>query len=460
MTDPQSSSLDATLCAKTGARRDGLRGLLIDRRYRVERELGRGGMGIVLLAEDADLRRKVAVKLGRPTSSAEDDSVEHLRQEAVALASVRSAHVAAVHAFGTHDGRPFFVMEHVEGQDLQSVIHEHYRTHREEVPIHRAVAILRQIADGLGAVHRAGIVHRDVKPANVIIEHVTGRAVLVDFGIAAHGPVDHEAGAPGTPHYMAPELHEARGASASASVQADIYALGCLAYELLTGSPPFGGSTPLELYYRHMMEAPPRPSSRRGDLAFLEPLLLRMVDKRPEARFASCAAVATALEQIGLTPSGRSTPSCAGAEAAPRVLVVDDDPVFGRLAARCAQIALADVAVSVSRESSAEAALENVQRRRPDLVVLDYRLPDMDGVDLLSHIRELKNGMHTRVLVASGDVGREARWRFGILGVSDFVDKPVDLTSLVARIAQLARDHGWLPEARDGRNAAGERTGA
>lgn len=418
---------------------------LVDGRYRVERELGRGGMGVVLLAEDVHLRRRVAIKLAIPDGGSHPDSVERMRAEAAALASVRSAHVAQVHAFGLHDGAPFIAMEYVEGLDLRALLHQHYDVHHDPVPVHRGVSILRQVADGLAAVHRAGLVHRDVKPANVVIERGTGRAVLVDFSVAtvrgAEGEGDRQRLA-GTPFYMPPEYYH--DDAPVPSPQGDIYSLGCLACELLTGEPPFLRATPIAVCAAHLMSPAPRLSQRRPELRPLDDVVVRMLAKKPEARFRSCAALANVLARMTLPEAPDSPSSEDGLAAGPRILVVDDDPLFGRLAARCAQIAFAGTPVSVARAGSAAAALQSAQRRRPDQVILDYQLPDMDGVDLLSHLREVRHGGHTRVVVASAGVAQDARWRFGILGVEDFVDKPVELSALVALITSVGREHGWI----------------
>jgi eukaryotic-like serine/threonine-protein kinase len=128
-----------------------------------------------------------------------------------------------------------------------------------------------------------------------------------------------------------------------------------------------------------------------------------------------------------------------------RVLVVDDDPVFVRLAVRAARIAFVDTQVAVSRAKSGPAAVENARRWLPQLVLLDYRLPDMDGVEVLSRIRALPGGQGVAVIVISGAVGEDARWRFSVLGVRHFVNKPVEFSELVDNVVSLAQRRGWVP---------------
>ena len=125
------------------------------------------------------------------------------------------------------------------------------------------------------------------------------------------------------------------------------------------------------------------------------------------------------------------------------ILVVDDDPLFARIAARCAQVALSDEHVVVSRALTGARALEKAALRRPDLIVLDYLLPDMNGVEVLSRLRAMREGFHPEVVVASGAVGAEEQWRFGILGVRDFLSKPVEFATLVERLHDVARRRAW-----------------
>ena len=125
------------------------------------------------------------------------------------------------------------------------------------------------------------------------------------------------------------------------------------------------------------------------------------------------------------------------------ILVVDDDPLFARVAARCAQVALSDERVVVSRAGTGARAIEKAAHRRPDLVVLDYLLPDMNGVEVLSRLRSMREGFHPEVVVASGTLAVDEQWRFGILGVQDFVSKPIEFSSLVERLHDVARRRAW-----------------
>jgi serine/threonine-protein kinase len=417
-----------------------LAGEIVDGRYRVVKLLGHGGVGVIYRASDVDLERGCALKL--LSAELAEGGRERLRLEAKALASLRSDHVASVYAFGEHRGQPFFAMEFVEGLDLGEIIREHYERHRSEVPIHRASQILRELCDGLSAIHGAGLVHRDLKPDNVIVEHRTGRAVIVDFGAAACS-TDARTGILGTPYYMAPEAF--RGDRPTAAF--DVYALGCLAFELLTGRKPYEATSFGELARQHAEAPIPKPSSFRPELDRVDDVFARMLAKAPEDRYPNAAALGNALDDR-LRPSvGEVEP--ASSTAAPssgslRVLVVDDDPVSVRLLSRCVQVAFADVHVAIARASSGAAALANAERARPDLIILDYLLPDTNGVDVLSRVRALGEGSHPEVIVASGAVGSGERWRFDILGVSEVVPKPFEFARLVEIIRRVASRRGWV----------------
>lgn len=427
-------------------------GELVDGRYRVLRELGHGGMGSVYAAEDVGLERRVAIKLARTDLPW---ALHRFRREAAALAAIRNEHVVAVHAYGEHAGTPFFVMEYVHGEDLASIVAQH-RKARAQTPLYRAIEILADVARGLAAVHAAGVIHGDVKAENIVIERGSGRPVLVDFGLAHDAQRELGAAATdepmlGTPQYVAPELYWQDGARPTAL--SDIYALGVVGYELLTGQVPFDSQEALAVLEMHRDVPPPAPSTLRPALALLDDLLLATLAKDPAARPQTAAALAARLgafakqlarevpaSRISDVPSGEVRVS----GDAPRILVIEDEPVFARLASRCAQLAFGSAPVDVVTVASGAEAVASARRRVPQLVVLDYDLPELNGVEVLSHVRSLEGGEDAEVLVVSAEAGAAERWRFGILGVREFVDKPVEVGRLVEAIATLGRRRGWL----------------
>ncbi len=427
-------------------------GTLVDGRYEVERVLGQGGGGLVLLALDVHLRRKVALKL---MSVATEDAVttpERFVDEAAALASVRHEHVAAVFGLGVHRGRAFIAMEYVDGSSVAHALRLH-RHHGGHLSVQRAISILEGVAAGLSQVHAQGIVHRDVKPANVIVETGTGRPVLVDFGLATSflGEVDELVA--GTPEYMAPEAL----VGARLDPRADQYSLGCMAYEMLTGRPPFVASHPHEVAQAHLTSPVLLPSALRPELFALDEVLLKALSKYPAERFANCQVFSDALTDAARRvvrdrpqPIASIWPSAPGSasDTSPqglRVLVVDDEPVFAELAEQAASEALAGQQLEIVRAATGDDGLAALMRGRlPRLIVLDYQMPGLDGVELLSRMRAMPGGRDVEAIVVSGSVGESERWRFSLLGVRHFVQKPVDQAALVSAIAEAGQARGWF----------------
>lgn len=438
-------------CLRCGKELDGAAQVLVDGRYAVEGEIGQGSMGVVYRARDVGLGRLVALKMIARDFARNAPFVDRFRQEAAALASIRNDHVVQVYALGTHEGSWFYAMEYVEGRNLEDIIHDHGQ-HGTYVPTYRALTILRQVAQGLAAVHAAGIVHRDVKPANIVIEEGTGRPVLLDFGLARPARAVRATAISGSPPYMAPEQIAPSGIPGlsgpqSISPRTDVYALACSAFELLTGQTPFESDDVYVVLDRQVHEAPPRISNLRRDLAPLDTVLIRALAKNPADRYASATAFADALDEAAVRwrasnatiPPPGTAATGPGADGALRVLVVDDDPSFCSFAARAAQLALPHVRVEVTVANSGLRALTAALRAAPHLVVLDYDMPGLNGIETLSELRALPRVAPSQVLVVSSSVGAVERWRFGVLGVKDFLQKPATLRDLVDAIARLTR---------------------
>ena len=286
----------------------GLIGLILGDRYRLLSRIGEGGMGTVFLAEHVALGKQVAVKVLRAEYSRDDELVRRFEQEARAASRIGHENVVDVVDFGrTPGGSLYFVMEALEGESLARLIHR-----EGALPVERALRILAQICQALGAAHACGVVHRDLKPENVILVRREDGADLVkvlDFGISrTHGVPEGgritRAGAIiGTPEFMAPE--QAMGTPVDH--RCDIYAFGVLAYEMLTGTLPFQGDSPLATLLKHQGEPPVPPSRLRPDLPpEAETMVLRALVKRPEGRQQDMADVSSdlcrALTAVGLAP--------------------------------------------------------------------------------------------------------------------------------------------------------------
>lgn len=436
-----------TECPRCGA--DMSKPILIDGRYEVEAELGRGAMGVVYKARDIGLNRAVAVKVIAPEFAGNERIINYLQREARALATIRSNHVVQVYASGPDRGSYFFAMEFVQGKNLEAIIGEHSR-HKTYVPMYRALTILRQIAEGLSAVHAVGIVHRDVKPANIVIEENTGRPVLVDFGLAV--PTGAHAEAAGTPAVMAPE-QSYLGRDSVVTLRTDIYSLGCTAYKLLTGRLPFDSKSAAELIRAHVQDQIRPPSQIRSDLAPFDTVFARALAKRPEERYESAHDLAVAIDGAGAQwlphephEAGEMTRQQAMLERGlgRRVLIVDDDPMFRLFATRAVKLAFGARPVQVDVAGSGVEALMSALHQAPSLVLLDYDMPKLDGINTLSRLRRLPGGLEARILVVSARARDQERWRFSVLGVHDFLAKPVELQELSDTIARIAKQAGLL----------------
>jgi serine/threonine-protein kinase len=422
-------------------------GVLVDGRYRVESELARGGMGVVYVGEDTWLERKVALKVIASSLARHGDAPAQLHREAKALASVKSQHVVQVYAFGTHDDAYFIAMEHVRGRTLRAILKE-LGDRRAKIPARRALTIVRKIAGGLSAVHAAGIVHRDVKPANVILEDDTRRPVLLDFGLATHGGDAHGRLIAGTPRYMAPEQIHKSGAISAAT---DVYALAAIAFEMLTGHAPHEAPTRGEVLEKVLHDPARLVSAHRPELEALDPVLARALAKRPEDRYASCAELAGALAAAGDALDGastarRSVPPPAQAGLVPRrVVVATRDAALRKLVASAVQLAFG-LRVEVAAAVSGSALAAHMRLRLPDLVLLDEALVDVEETDTLSPLRELPAGGGTRIVVLAAE---PAAFAFpSALGEPEIVQKSMDFRRVVDQIRALAQSAGWIEEQR------------
>jgi WD40 repeat protein/DNA-binding SARP family transcriptional activator len=256
-------------------------------RYELGEEIGRGGMGEVYRATDTWLEREVAVKL-LSNEALGPEGRERLLAEAQAAARLNHPNVVSVYDVGEIDGEPFIVMELVEGETLHA--------HRPESQGERLAAVL-EICAALDHAHAQGIVHRDLKPENVMLAP-DGTARLMDFGLASRrveAPDAAEGGTAGTVYYLSPEVLKGE----PAMVQSDLYALGVLLYELLTGELPFTGEDPIAVITQHLESEPKPPSELDPEIRpALEALILRLLSKRPTDRPLSAAAVAEVLEAV------------------------------------------------------------------------------------------------------------------------------------------------------------------
>jgi serine/threonine protein kinase len=281
-----------------------IEGVVLANRYEVGELLGRGGMAEVYVATDRVLDRSVAFKVLGSWLANDGTFVERFRREALAAARISHPNLVAVFDAGSEDDVHYIVMELVPGETLADVIRKGGRLHP-----NRATAIAASVADALGVAHAAGIVHRDVKPGNVMLTP-DGRTKLMDLGIARSidgDSITHASSILGTAGYFSPE--QARGDPVDH--RSDIYSLGCVLYEMLTGRQPFEAQDPLAVAYKHVHEAPVPPTSLEPSIPpGLEAVTLRAMEKEPAARFPSVADMAASLDDrtVPMAPVTATTP--------------------------------------------------------------------------------------------------------------------------------------------------------
>ncbi|MFL5955584.1 MAG: Stk1 family PASTA domain-containing Ser/Thr kinase [Gaiellaceae bacterium] len=251
-----------------------------DRRYVIKRKLGSGGMADVYLAEDQELGRRVALKLLNDRHAADEQFVERFRREAQSAAGLNHPNIVSIFDRGRAEGTYYIAMEFLDGRTLKELLVRNGPT-----PIPIAIDYARQILGALSFAHRNGIVHRDIKPHNIVVGG-DGRLKVTDFGIARSGASQMtEAGSiVGTAQYLSPE--QARGAPVDP--RSDLYSLGIVLYEMLTGKVPFTGDTPVEIAMKHLSQVPEPPSELRPELPHdLDAVVMRALAKEPDLRYGS-----------------------------------------------------------------------------------------------------------------------------------------------------------------------------
>jgi beta-lactam-binding protein with PASTA domain/tRNA A-37 threonylcarbamoyl transferase component Bud32 len=293
---------------------DSLINTLFDGRYRVLRKLGSGGMANVYLAEDEELGRRVAVKILNDRYANDDLFIERFRREAKSAAGLSHPNIVSIYDRGEAEGTYYIAMEVIEGRSLKELIMT-----REALPIDTAIGYAKQLLEALRFAHRHGIIHRDIKPHNVLVsadQHAKAnepRLKVTDFGIARHGASQMtEAGSiMGTAQYLSPE--QARGAPVTAA--SDLYSAGVVLYEMLTGKVPFTGDSAIEIAMKHVNDLPAPPSALRPEIPTeLDQIVLRALAKDPGERYQSAEEFIEDLERVeaGL-PISRATSTAATA---------------------------------------------------------------------------------------------------------------------------------------------------
>jgi tRNA A-37 threonylcarbamoyl transferase component Bud32/CheY-like chemotaxis protein len=356
--------------------------------YRIEERIGRGGMGVVYRAEHINLQRRAAVKIIAPDLADSEGFRERFTREARIAAALQHPNIVTVYDAGEVDGLLYLAMQYIEGEDLAAVLLRERRLRP-----YRAIDVCRQVAAALDAAHAMGLIHRDVKPANVLIEGRT--AFLTDFGLTKRldgtQQITRAGDVVGTIHYVAPEQIEGRKVSA----RSDVYSLGCLLYHCLSGHVPFERETDVAVIYAHLSEEPAKLADIRPELPpGLDAVVAKAMDKSPDRRFPSCGDMISAARAVldAAGPLGDTTPprqstgfgamakptpevrDAAAAARRPRVLLGGLDDHTNAIA-RVALGSHVDVL-----EAAADATVDRAREERPDLVILDWAGAGAGGI--------------------------------------------------------------------------------
>lgn len=383
--------------------------------YRIARLLGAGGMGSVYLARDESLERDVAIKLVRNEGDLPLETLERFRAEARTMARLAHPHVVRIHALGEKNGIPYIVMEYVPGKDLGRLLVDNDGPFR----VAQALAILDQICRGTSAMHAAGLVHGDLKPSNVLFGPGF-RVVISDLGLSRRlgaAPAGWS-----TPTYSAPEVAMSGELREELASRIDVYSIGVMAYEFLTGTVPFASDAE-RLDAAISGRVPPPPSARRPELgtAFDAPILAAIAGD-PELRTSSVDTLRRALAD--------RAPAHAPVQRPLRILVADDDPAYVDLVRRTLAKNFRGSLIETVPDGAA--ALAAALHQRPDLVVTDLDMPLMNGVELVAEIRARPALADVPVIVLSA-IGGPSDWSLlDRLGANAFLGKPFDAQQLIS----------------------------
>jgi eukaryotic-like serine/threonine-protein kinase len=399
-------------------------GTLIGGSYRLMGELGRGAMGIVLLALDERLQRRVAIKFIR-SDVVEPGFYARFTQEARAMARVSHPKVLCIYAFGEHEGTPYFVSELVEGVTLEAWLQA-----RPSPPdLESVVRILDDVCKAISAIHAAGTVHRDIKPSNILVD-ADLRTRVADFGVSTRyaGATSAASEMAGTPAYMAPEVAMWEGQLGAPSPLSDIYSLGCVAFELLVGRRPFQAQGEYSWIVQHATQPVPVPSSLRPDLPrSFDRVLTQALAKTPAERTQS-------VEELrrGLLAAHRD------AFEPERIVVAEDDEDF-RDVLRTALLG-AFPAADVECVPDGREALDALEREPASVALIDLRMPELDGVALTAALRQRESSARMPIIVLTGRGGARDWQALSSMGADRFLVKPVNLDDVVTLIRRSLRE--------------------
>jgi CheY-like chemotaxis protein len=393
--------------------------------YRIEGEIGRGGMGVVYSAEHLHLQRLVALKL-LPAELTRDEAFRaRFVRESRLAAEIHHPNIVTVYDAGEADGLLYLAMQYVRGTDLAWVLDEHGPLEPE-----RAVAVLEQVASALDAAHARGLVHRDVKPANVLLDD--DHCYLTDFGLTkrrdSRTALTAVGQLVGTMDYVAPEQIEGGPLDA----RTDVYALGCVLYHCLAGKPPYQMDSDVQMIFAHLQRAAPSLAETRPDLpAGLDEVIATAMAKRPADRHASCGALAAAARAVVGGGTSRAAADAEAAEAT-RILVASAAPPTRALI----RAALADDGRVLLDAQDGRSAIATALEERPRLVIVDADIADPPGTELCRALRADTRTALTRIIALTSRSARDDAQAMLAAGADEQLGKPFS----ALRLAVAARD--------------------
>ena len=398
-------------------------GTVVGGSYRIEGVLGVGGMGVVALALDERLDRQVAIKFVKPSLFTMPEARSMFVEESRAMARLTHRNVLSVFASGDHGDTPYFVMELVDGRTVEQWLAS---LPEGTLPaIDDVIRVIEQACTGVDAIHASGTVHRDLKPSNLLVDK-SFRVAVGDFGVARAS--EHGSGAAmlvGTAAYMAPEA--AFGEEGIREEARDIYALGCIAYELLTGRVPFVGATDMNVLSQHVLQIPVPPSERRPDLpSGFDDIVLKALSKEVGERWPTAGAFRDAL-----LAEHRGTRDPA------RILVADDDPDWRAILVAALNARFPSSVVD--EVSDGAAALDAFTSQPYAVVLVDLEMPEMDGTKLTGLLRDFQSAERTAIIVLTAAGGPSEWKRLSAIGADAFLVKPVDAEDVELVIRRAVR---------------------
>jgi serine/threonine protein kinase len=395
-------------------------------------KIGHGGMGTVWKAHDESLNREVAIKVLSRHLFSNEQAYKRFLVEAQSAARIASKNVVTVYIAGKQGDLPYIVMEFVDGESSGKILQRQGRLH-----LKQAVDFVKQAAQGLSDAHELGVIHRDVKPDNLLLNS-RGVIKVADFGLARLNYMEGDrltvfGQVMGSPHYMAPEQAQGK----HCDHRCDIYSLGAVFYRFLTGDYLFDAETAISIMMQHASAPTPDITLRdRSVPREIKDILDKMLKKQPEERFQSCQEVIAALNATNDVLRQREatpTPLPSVQPAGNLIMVVDDSDIIRNVLGK----ALTAKGYRVVEACDGQDALEKLVVHEPQLIILDISMPRMNGLDCLDHLKNRSGTKDIEVIMCTTEGEKNNVLRALKAGARDYVLKPFKVDAVVDRIERV-----------------------